>query len=368
MMDKSRFHAITNGITFRRWIANCNPELTKLINETIGEGWLKDADKLQGLKKYAKDKDFQKKFYDIKHANKVALAEYIKEHNGIDVDPDSIFDVQCKRLHEYKRQMMNVLHIIAEYNRILEDKDYAENYYPKTYIFGAKAAPGYVRAKLIIKLINSVGDMINNDERINNKIKVVFIENYGVSIAEKIITAADVSEQISTAGKEASGTGNMKFMLNGALTIGTLDGANVEMREQVGDENIYIFGLVTEEVDARLKYAGGDEVKNIYSSNRVLRHALEMLIDGSIVQGNTQIFQDLYQKLLFVDYGYHDTYMVISDFEAYMHTKERISEDYKKRDKWVEMAINNTAMSGFFSSDRTINEYNDKIWHLKPID
>jgi starch phosphorylase len=264
--------------------------------------------------------------------------------------------------------MMNVLHIIAEYNRILEDKDYAENYYPKTYIFGAKAAPGYVRAKLIIKLINSVGDMINNDERINNKIKVVFIENYGVSIAEKIITAADVSEQISTAGKEASGTGNMKFMLNGALTIGTLDGANVEMREQGGEENIYIFGLVTEEVDARLKYAGGDEVKNIYSSNRVLRHALEMLIDGSIVQGNTQIFQDLYQTLLFGDYGYPDTYMVIRDFEAYMHTQERISEDYKNRDKWVEMAINNTAMSGFFSSDRTINEYNDKIWHLKPID
>ncbi len=367
-MDKSRFHAITNGITFRRWIANCNPALTKLIDDTIGSGWLKDADKLQELKKYAKDKNFQKKFYDIKRANKVALAEYIKEHNGIEVNPDSIYDVQCKRLHEYKRQMMNVLHIIAEYNRLLEDKAYAEKYVPKTYIFGAKAAPGYVRAKLIIKLINSVGDMINNDKRIDNKIKVVFIENYGVSLAEKIITAADVSEQISTAGKEASGTGNMKFMLNGALTIGTLDGANVEMKEQVGDDNIYIFGLVTEEVEARLKYAGSDEVKNIYSSNRVLRHALEMLIDGSIIPGNTQIFKDLYNTLLFGDYGYPDTYMVIRDFEAYMQTQEKISEDYKNREKWLEMAINNTAMAGFFSSDRTINEYNEKIWKLKAID
>ena len=368
MMDKSRFHAITNGITFRRWIANCNPELTKLIDDTIGEGWLKDADKLANLKKYAKDKDFQQKFFDIKHRNKVALADYIKRHNGVDVDPDSIFDVQCKRLHEYKRQMMNVLHIIAEYNRMLEDPAYLENYVPKTYIFGAKAAPGYIRAKLIIKLINSVGDMINNDERIKNKIKVIFIENYGVSLAEKIITAADVSEQISTAGKEASGTGNMKFMLNGAVTIGTLDGANVEMKEQVGDENIYIFGLVTEEVDARLKYAGSDEVKTIYSTNHVLRRALEMLIDGSIIPGNNQIFRDLYDTLLFGDYGYPDTYMVLRDFDAYMQTHERISEDYKNREKWLEMAINNTAMSGFFSSDRTINEYNDQIWHLTPID
>ena len=261
--------------------------------------------------------------------------------------------------------MMNILHIIAEYNRILEDPNY--DYYPKTYIFGAKAAPGYKRAKLIIKLINSVGDMINNDPRINNKIKVVFIENYGVSIAEKIVIAADVSEQISTAGKEASGTGNMKFMLNGAVTIGTLDGANVEMKEQVGDDNIYIFGLEADEVEARLKYAGNDEVKTIYSQNRVLRHALEQLIDGSIVPGNTTIFQDLYQTLLFGDYGYPDTYMVIRDFEAYMQTHEKISKDYQDREKWLKMSIMNTAMSGFFSSDRTIGEYNDQIWHLTPI-
>ena len=367
MMDQSRFHAITNGITFRRWIANCNPELTALIDETIGTGWLKDSEKLAELAKYADDKDFQAKFYAIKRKNKLALAEYIKEHNGIDVNPDSIFDVQCKRLHEYKRQMMNILHILAEYNRIVSDNNYRVSYYPKTYIFGAKAAPGYRRAKLIIKLINSIGDMINNDPRVEDKIKVVFIENYGVSIAEKIVTAADVSEQISTAGKEASGTGNMKFMLNGAVTIGTLDGANVEMKEQVGDENIYIFGLVTEEVDARLKYAGNDEVKTIYSQNSVLRHALEQLIDGSIIPGNTSIFQDLYQTLLFGDYGYPDTYMVIRDFDAYMQTHAKISEDYQNKEKWVKMAIMNTAMAGFFSSDRTIGEYNEKIWHLTPI-
>ncbi len=365
LMDKERFHAITNGITFRRWIANCNPELTKLIDKKIGKGWLKDSNKLTGLAKYANDDDFQSEFNKIKRDNKVALAEYIREHNGIEINPDSIFDVQCKRLHEYKRQMMNVLHIIAEYNRILTDPNY--DYYPKTYIFGAKAAPGYKRAKLIIKLINSVGDLVNNDPRINGKIKVVFIENYGVSIAEKIIVAADVSEQISTAGKEASGTGNMKFMLNGAVTIGTLDGANVEMLEQVGNDNIYIFGLKADEVDARLKYAGTDEVKTIYSTNGMLRHALEMLIDGSFAPGNNQLFKDLYQTLLFGDYGYPDTYMVIRDFEEYMHTQERISKDYQNRKEWTAKAIMNTAMSGFFSSDRTIEQYNDQIWHLKPI-
>jgi starch phosphorylase len=365
-MDKSRFFAITNGITFRRWIANCNPELTKLIDSKIGKGWLKDADKLSELAQYADDDKFQADFDKIKKDNKIALAEYIKEHNGIEVNPDSIYDIQCKRLHEYKRQMMNVLHILAEYNRIIDDPNY--EYYPKTYIFGAKAAPGYKRAKLIIKLINSVGDLVNNDPRINGKIKVVFIENYGVSIAEKLVTAADVSEQISTAGKEASGTGNMKFMLNGAVTIGTLDGANIEMLEQVGSENIYIFGLKAEEVDARLKFADIDEVKTIYSSNAVLRRALEMLIDGSLASGNHQLFKDLYQTLMFGDYGYPDTYMVIRDFEEYMHTHEKISRDYQNRKEWIRKAIMNTAMSGFFSSDRTIQEYNKNIWHLTPID
>ena len=367
LMDKDRFHAITNGITFRRWIANCNPALTKLIDDTIGEGWLKDADKLSKLADYAEDPVFQKKFDAIKNANKKMVADYILEHNGIKVDPNSIFDIQCKRLHEYKRQMMNVLHILAEYNRILSDKAYAESYYPKTYIFGAKAAPGYKRAKLIIKLINSVGELINNDERINDKIKVVFVENYGVSIAEKLVTAADVSEQISTAGKEASGTGNMKFMLNGAVTVGTMDGANVEMYEQVGDDNIYIFGLRSDEVAARERIPGGDEVKNIYATNAVLRHALEQLIDGSIVPENTNLFMDLYNTLLFGDYGYPDTYMVLRDFEDYMKTQEQISKDYQDRSKWIAKQIMNTAMSGYFSSDRTIREYNDQIWHLEPI-
>ena len=366
LMDKDRFHAITNGITFRRWIANCNPELTKLIDESIGKGWLKDATKLSKLTKFANDAEFCKKYDAIKRANKQVVADYIKEHNGVTVNPDSIFDVQCKRLHEYKRQMMNILHIIVEYNRILTDAEYAKNYYPKTYIFGAKAAPGYKRAKLIIKLINSVGDMINNDARINDKIKVIFIENYGVSIAEKLVTAADVSEQISTAGKEASGTGNMKFMLNGAVTIGTMDGANVEMYEQVGDENIYIFGLRSDEVDARLRVMGNDEVKNIYATNAHLRSALEQLINGSIVP-DTNMFMDLYNTLLFGDYGYADTYMVLRDFEAYIQTHEQISKDYQDRKSWIAKQVMNTAMAGFFSSDRTINEYNDKIWHLTPI-
>ena len=367
MMDKDRFHAITNGITFRRWIANCNPELTKLIDETIGKGWLKDADKLQGLTKFASNKEFQKKYDAIKRANKEMVADYILEHNGVKVNPESIFDIQCKRLHEYKRQMMNILHIIVEYNRILTDPEYAKNYYPKTYIFGAKAAPGYKRAKLIIKLINAVGDLVNNDARINDKIKVIFIENYGVSIAEKLVTAADVSEQISTAGKEASGTGNMKFMLNGAVTIGTMDGANVEMYEQVGEDNIYIFGLRSDEVDARLRIMGNDEVKNIYATNGYLRGALDQLINGSICPENTNLFMDLYNTLLFGDYGYADTYMVLRDFESYMQTQEQISRDYQDREKWIAKQIMNTAMAGFFSSDRTINEYNDKIWHLTPI-
>jgi starch phosphorylase len=366
-LDPNRFHAITNGITFRRWICNCNPELAALITSKIGDGWIKDAKQLEKIAKYATDKKFADEFARIKHSNKVKLAEYIKEHNGIDVNPDSIFDVQSKRLHEYKRQLMNILHVIGEYNRILEEPVYAEKYYPKTYIFAAKAAPGYARAKLIIKLINSVADLINNDARIKDKIKVVFIENYGVSIAEKMVVAADVSEQISTAGKEASGTGNMKFMLNGAVTIGTFDGANVEMTEQVGKDNIYIFGLEADEVAARERYNGSDEVKDIYTTNRALRKVLEQLIDGTIEPNNNQIFRDLYQTLMFGDYGYPDTYMVIRDFEAYSKAHERISKDYQNRALWLEKTIKNTAYSGYFSSDRTIEEYNDKIWHLKKI-
>ena len=364
-LTPERFHAITNGITFRRWICNCNPELSEAITKRIGKGWEKDYNKLEELKKFADDKEFQKEFYEIKRKNKVRMAEYIKEHNGIDVDPDSIFDVQAKRLHEYKRQLMNILHIMYEYNQLIENPDM--DYTKKTYIFGAKAAPGYPRAKLIIKLINTVAEKINNDERINGKIKVVFLENYGVSIAEKLVVAADISEQISTAGKEASGTGNMKFMLNGALTIGTLDGANVEMLEQVGEDNIFIFGLKADEVAARLRYNNGDEVKNIYASNHGLRHVLDQLINGEYLPELPQTFRDLYNTLLFGDYGNPDSYMVLRDFEEYTNMHSVLSELYKDKEAWVKKAIMNTASSGYFSSDRTINEYNDKIWHLKPM-
>lgn len=364
-LNPQRFIAITNGITFRRWICNCNPELAALITKKIGKGWEKDYNKLEKLKKYADDEEFQKEFEKIKKKNKVHLAEYIKEHNGIDVDPESIFDVQAKRLHEYKRQLMNVLHIIYDYNRLKENPDM--DYVPKTYIFAAKAAPGYERAKLIIKLINSLADKVNNDESINGKIKVVFLENYGVSIAEKLVVAADISEQISTAGKEASGTGNMKFMLNGAVTIGTLDGANVEMLEQVGEDNIFIFGLKADEVSARLRYNNGEEVKDIYSSNHGLRRVLDQLIDGTICPEKPNIFRDLYQTLLFGDYGNPDVYMVLRDFEEYCNMQDKLSEIYKDRSAWLKKAIMNTASSGYFSSDRTIDEYNEKIWHLQPM-
>lgn len=364
-MDKSRFHAITNGITFRRWICNCNPDLAKLISSRIGDGWIKNWKELEKIKPLAKDSEFVAEFAKIKRENKLRLAEYIKENNGIEVNPDSIFDVQAKRLHEYKRQLLNILHILADYNKLVENPNL--DYTPRTYIFAAKAAPGYTRAKLIIKLINTIGDIINNDERIGGKIKVVFLENYGVSIAEKLVVAADVSEQISTAGKEASGTGNMKFMLNGAVTIGTLDGANVEMSEQLGGENIYIFGLTADEVDARLRLNNSDEVKTIYSTNNVLRRVLDMLISGELEPQHPQLFRDLYQTLLFGDYGYADVYMVLRDFAAYCEAQDKIGKDYKDQAKWVEKAIMNTASAGYFSSDRTIEEYNDKIWHLKPI-
>ena len=364
-LNPKKFHSITNGITFRRWIANCNPELTELISSKIGDKWLKNYDELKKLVPYAKDKEFCEEFRKIKQKNKIHLAEYIKEHNNIDIDPESIFDVQAKRLHEYKRQLMNVLHIMAEYNKLIENPDM--DYYPKTYIFGAKAAPGYARAKLIIKLINNVAEKINNDERIKGRIKVVFLENYGVSTAEKLTIAADISEQISTAGKEASGTGNMKFMLNGALTIGTLDGANVEMLEQVGEDKIFIFGLKTEEVNARFKYNNSEEVKDIYSFNGALRQVLEQLINGEFSNGNSQMFRDLYQTLLFGDYGTPDVYMVLRDFEDYCKMQENLSKLYRNKDEWYKKAVMNTACAGYFSSDRTIKEYNDKIWHLKAI-
>ena len=360
MPDK--FVSITNGITYRRWLKLANPGLSELITSKIGDKWIKEAKELEKLLPFADKADFRKTFKEIKRQNKIALAEYIKEHNHVEVDPDSIFDVQVKRLHEYKRQLMNVLHILYLYDKLKNAPSF--DMYPHTFIFGAKASPGYTRAKLIIRLINDVAALVNNDPQINGKIKVVFIENYGVSLAQKIIPAADISEQISTAGKEASGTGNMKFMANGALTIGTLDGANVEMLQCVGDDNIFIFGMKTPEVNHELQY-DQNSAQSIYAANAEVHRVIDMLIDGTVNPANPRLYYDLYQSLIFGDHGKADTYMVVRDFEAYCAIHRVAEQQYKNEDLWVKKAIINVAKSGFFSSDRTIHEYNDKIWHLK---
>lgn len=360
MPDK--FVSITNGITYRRWLKLANPGLSELITSKIGDKWIKEAKELEKLLPFADKADFRKTFKEVKRQNKIALAEYIKEHNHVEVDPDSIFDVQVKRLHEYKRQLLNVLHILYLYDKLKNDPSF--DMYPHTFIFGAKASPGYTRAKLIIRLINDVAALVNNDPQINGKIKVVFIENYGVSLAQKIIPAADISEQISTAGKEASGTGNMKFMANGALTIGTLDGANVEMLQCVGDDNIFIFGMKTPEVNHELQY-DQNSAQSIYAANAEVHRVIDMLIDGTVNPANPRLYYDLYQSLIFGDHGKADTYMVVRDFEAYCAIHRVAEQQYKNEDLWVKKAIINVAKSGFFSSDRTIHEYNDKIWHLK---
>ena len=360
MPDK--FVSITNGITYRRWLKLANPGLSELITSKIGDKWIKEAKELEKLLPFADKADFRKTFKEVKRQNKIALAEYIKEHNHVEVDPDSIFDVQVKRLHEYKRQLMNVLHILYLYDKLKNAPSF--DMYPHTFIFGAKASPGYTRAKLIIRLINDVAALVNNDPQINGKIKVVFIENYGVSLAQKIIPAADISEQISTAGKEASGTGNMKFMANGALTIGTLDGANIEMLQCVGDDNIFIFGMKTPEVNHELQY-DQNSAQSIYAANAEVHRVIDMLIDGTVNPANPRLYYDLYQSLIFGDHGKADTYMVVRDFEAYCAIHRVAEQQYKNEDLWVKKAIINVAKSGFFSSDRTIHEYNDKIWHLK---
>ena len=361
-LNPDKFMGITNGITFRRWINHSNPELSKLITSRIGDEWLTDSKQLKKLKPYANDKKFKHEFKGIRYENKKKLAAYIKEHNGIEVNLDSIFDVQAKRLHEYKRQLLNALHILYLYNRILENPN--GPFTPRTFIFAAKAAPGYARAKDIIKLINAIAKLVNNDPRVNGKMKVVFLENYSVSIAELLIPASDLSEQISTAGKEASGTGNMKFMLNGALTIGSLDGANVEMTQQVGEDNIYIFGLRADEVESRYAY-NSNEVKDIYTSDWELHQVLEQLLSGPLVNGDHNAFRDIYQSLLFGDYGMPDTYMVVRDFRAYVEMQRKVSNEFLDEDLWWRKAVLNTAASGFFSSDRTIENYNEKIWHLE---
>lgn len=361
-----KFNNKTNGVTQRRWLLNANEKLSAFITETIGHGWEKDLTKLKGLEKLAKDEKALKRFMDIKRENKVAFASYLKENLGVEVNPDSIFDVQIKRLHEYKRQFLNILNIMYMYNRLLEDPTYDP--YPRTFIFGAKAASGYRRAKSIIKLINTVAERINNDHRINGKIKVVFIPDYKVSIAEKIFPAADVSEQISTAGLEASGTGNMKFMINGALTLGTLDGANVEIAEEAGSENVFIFGHKTEEIlamDAAHQYNPHSYLDNCPGLAKVVNQ----LIDGTYSASNTQLFRELHDSLVYgVDGQRADTYYVLADFESYVKAQQKVEDTYRDSKTWAKMALLNVARSGKFSSDRTIMDYATEMWKIKPVE
>ena len=317
---------------------------------------------MSGLKKWLDDEEALKEFMSIKYENKVRLAKYIKEHNGIEVDPTSIFDVQVKRLHEYKRQLLNILHVMYLYNQIKEHPE--KSFYPRTFIFGAKASAGYIRAKQIIKLINSVADVVNNDRSINDKLKVVFIEDYRVSNAEWIFAAADVSEQISTASKEASGTGNMKFMLNGAATLGTMDGANVEIVEEVGADNAFIFGLSSDEV-INYEQNGGYDSRQIYNSDPELKRVVDQLVDGTYAQGDTEMYRDLYNSLLMPQGNNQaDVYFILKDFRSYAEAQEKVEAAYRDKDRWAKMVLLNTASCGKFSSDRTIQEYVDDIWKL----
>ena len=360
-----KFSAITNGITHRRWLMACNPELTKLICDTIGTDWVKDPELLHDLAPYADDAAFREQFEKIKHNNKVRLSNFLKEHQGAIVDPNFIFDAQSKRLHEYKRQMLNALHILVLYNRIVNDPSFTMQ--PRVFIFGSKAAPGYNRAKLIIRFINGLSALIAKHPRASKMLQVVFLENYDVSSAQMLIPATEISEQISTASKEASGTGNMKYMMNGAITIGTMDGANVEISEQVGMDNIYIFGMRSDTVLDMYRERNYNPM-TIFETNQELRLALTQMIDGTVLPDAPSALQDLYHSLLIGDWGnMADPFFVLKDFGSYSMAQRRIDADYADRDKWNRMAVINTAMSGVFCSDRTIREYNDTIWHLDPL-
>ena len=364
-MMPQKFNNKTNGITQRRFLLHGNPQLADWVTSKIGDGWITDLPEIVKLKTLVEDPKQQKEFMDIKCRNKVKLAEYIWEHNGIKVNPNSIFDVQVKRLHEYKRQLLNILHVMHLYNEIKANP--SMEFYPRTFIFGAKAAAGYKRAKLTIKLINVVADMVNNDADVADRIKVVFIENYRVSNAEMIFAAADVSEQISTASKEASGTGNMKFMLNGALTIGTMDGANVEIVEEVGKENAFIFGLSSDEVIA-YEQNGNYYPIEIYNANNNVKKVLDQLVDGTYTNGDREIFRELYDSLLNTRSSDRaDTYFILKDFDSYVQAQKKVEGLYRNKRAWAKSAMLNTAMSGKFTSDRTIQQYVDEIWHLDPV-
>lgn len=353
-MHPKKFTNVTNGVTYRRWLSQANPELSNLIESLIGNSFLADATNLKKLEEYADDKSVLDKILDVKRNNKIRLAKYIKEHNNVDINPDSIFDVQIKRIHEYKRQLLNAIHILDMYLELKENPSL--DITPRTFIFAGKAAPSYVMAKQIIKFINCLGNVINNDETIGGKLKVVFLENYRISLSEIIIPAADVSEQISIAGKEASGTGNMKFMINGAVTMGTMDGANIEIHDMVGDENIIIFGKLTEEINEinRLGYHPQD----IYNSNPRVKRIIDTLNSGI----GEYKFEELASNLYNID-----TYKVLLDFDSYSYAHEILDRFYKNKYEWARMSLLNTARSGFFSSDRSIKEYADRIWNLSPV-
>ena len=364
-MMPEKFNNKTNGITQRRFLLHGNPLLADWVTAHIGDGWITDLSQMERLKPLAEDAKARAEFMNIKYKNKERLADYIWKHNGIEVDPRSIFDVQVKRLHEYKRQLLNILHVMYLYNKIKEHPEMP--FYPRTFIFGAKASAGYIRAKEIIKLINCVADVVNNDRSINGKLKVVFIEDYRVSNAELIFAAADVSEQISTASKEASGTGNMKFMLNGAPTLGTMDGANVEIVEEVGIENAFIFGLSSEEV-INYEKNGGYNPQEIYFNDWDLKRVIDQLMDGTYSGGDREMFKDLYNSLL-TGQGCPrpDTYFILKDFRSYAEAQERVEAAYRDTERWAKMALLNTASCGKFTSDRTIQDYVDEIWKLDHV-
>ena len=364
-MMPEKFNNKTNGITQRRFLLHGNPLLADWVTDKIGNEWITDLSNIKKLSVYVDDEKCQQEFLNIKYQNKIRLAKYIKEHNGIDVDPRSIFDVQVKRLHEYKRQLMNILHVMYLYNQLKDNPNM--DIVPRTFIFGAKAAAGYKRAKLTIKLINNVADVINNDKSIGGKLKVVFIEDYRVSNAELIFSAADVSEQISTASKEASGTGNMKFMLNGALTIGTMDGANVEMAEEVGKDNMFIFGASADEI-INLENNGGYNPMDIFNNDQDIRRVLMQLINGYYSPQDPELFRDIYNSLLNTQSSDRaDTYFILKDFRSYAEAHKKIDQAYRDEKWWARTAMLNTASAGKFSSDRTIEEYVRDIWHLEKI-
>lgn len=358
-MYPDKFTNVTNGITPRRWLKQCNPELAALITRHIGEEWVTDLDRLARLESLADDEGFRKEFWEIKQHNKKRLADYIRKELGLEINTESMFDIQIKRIHEYKRQLLAALHAVTLYNRIKANPEGA--FTPRTIIFAGKAAPGYTMAKLHIKLINNIGEKINNDPEIGNKLKCVFLPNYRVSLAEKMIPAAELSEQISTAGMEASGTGNMKFALNGALTIGTLDGANIEIREQVGDENIFIFGLQVDDIE-RLRNQGYNPAE-YYEKNKELKKAMDQIRDGFFSPGEPDLFQPIVNNLL----HHGDYFMVLADYEAYVDKQAEVEQVYQNREEWNRRAIINVANMGLFSSDRSIQDYAERIWNVEPV-